>query len=270
VAAVQLRESELLALCDIAERAAREVMAVYAAPTAVMAKPDDSPVTEADLRSDAVIRAGLATAFPGVFVLSEESTSAGPRDHETFFLVDPLDGTKEFIARNGEFTVNIALVHRGVPVAGVVLAPAPGELWYAAQGVGAWKREAGGPRRLRVAAHAPGTPLRVMGSRSHATPALAGWLARLPCPHVFVAAGSSLKFCRIAQGDADIYPRMGPTCQWDTAAGHAVLLEAGGAVVDSAGRPLAYGLDRQVLNGDFVAVGDRAIEFPALDPDCAR
>jgi len=267
---VKLRERELLAMRDIAERAAREVMAVYAAPTAVMTKPDDSPVTAADLRSDAVIRAGLAVAFPGVFVLSEESTSAGSRDHETFFLVDPLDGTKEFIARNGEFTVNIALVHRGTPVAGVVFAPALGELCFAAQGMGAWKREAGAPRRLRVAAHAPGTPLRVMGSRSHAGPALAGWLDRLARPHVFVAAGSSLKFCRIAQGDADIYPRMGPTCQWDTAAGQAVLQEAGGAVVDCDGRPLTYGLDRPLLNGDFVAVGDRAIEFPPLGRDAAR
>ena len=136
--------------------------------------------------------------------------------------------------------------------------------------MGAWKREAGAPRRLRVAAHAPGTPLRVMGSRSHAGPALAGWLDRLARPHVFVAAGSSLKFCRIAQGDADIYPRMGPTCQWDTAAGQAVLQEAGGAVVDCDGRPLTYGLDRPLLNGDFVAVGDRAIEFPPLGRDAAR
>lgn len=261
---MNLQESDLLALRDIAERAAREVMAVYAAPVAVLAKPDDSPVTAADLRSDAAIREGLAAAFPGVYILSEESTSQGPRDHETFFLVDPLDGTKEFIAHNGEFTVNIALVHRGAPVAGVVFAPALGELWFAAQGLGAWKREAGTPRRLRVAAHAPGTPLRVMGSRSHAGPALAGWLSRLTCPHVFVAAGSSLKFCRIAQGDADIYPRMGPTCQWDTAAGQAVLQEAGGAVLDASGRPLLYGLDRPVVNGDFVALGDPTLEFPPL------
>ncbi|WP_407926599.1 3'(2'),5'-bisphosphate nucleotidase CysQ [Caenimonas soli] len=257
-------EPDLAALCRIAELAAHEVMAVYAADIASWNKQDSSPLTNADLRSDAVIREGLNQAFPGVFILSEESISGQPSDRDTFFLVDPLDGTKEFIQRNGEFTVNIALIHRGEPVAGVVLAPALGELFFAARGVGAWMKAAGAVTPIRVARNVPGQPLRVIGSRRHGGEALAAWLARLQCEHCFVAAGSSLKFCRLAQGQADIYPRIGPTCQWDTAAGQAVLQEAGGAVLDQDGRPLAYGLLKPVLNPNFVALGDISLSYPPL------
>jgi 3'(2'), 5'-bisphosphate nucleotidase len=251
-------------LCGIAELAAQEVMAVYAAEIASWSKQDSSPLTHADLRSDSVIRQGLNEAFPGVFVLSEESISNQPLDQDTFFLVDPLDGTKEFIQRNGEFTVNIALVHRGEPVAGVVMAPALGELFFAARGLGAWMKNAGDVAPIHVAGRVPGEPLRVIGSRRHSGEALSAWLARLQCDYRFVAAGSSLKFCRLAQGQADIYPRIGPTSQWDTAAGQAVLEEAGGAVLDPDGRPLAYGLLRPVLNPNFVALADIGLGYPPL------
>ncbi len=237
---------------------------MYAADIASWSKPDTSPLTNADLRSDAVIRQGLSEAFPGVFILSEESISNQPSDQDTFFLVDPLDGTKEFIQRNGEFTVNIALVHRGEPVAGVVLAPALGELFFAARGLGAWMKAAGDVTPIHVAGHVPGEPLRVIGSRRHSGEALSAWLSRLQCDYRFVAAGSSLKFCRLAQGQADIYPRIGPTSQWDTAAGQAVLEEAGGAVLDPCGRPLAYGLLRPVLNPNFVALADIGLGYPPL------
>jgi 3'(2'), 5'-bisphosphate nucleotidase len=260
---VTLGERELRALCEIAQQAAAEVMDVYAAAIRAWAKEDKSPLTEADLRSDAVIRKGLMGLFPGVYILSEESVAGDAGNGETFFLVDPLDGTKEFIARNGEFTVNIALVHGGEPVAGIVLAPALDELFFAARGLGAWKQEAGGPVRLRPAAPAR-APLRVMGSRSHAGDAMAGWLARLGRDYELASVGSSLKFCRIAQGQADIYPRMGPTSQWDTAAGQAVLQEAGGIVLDATGQPLAYGLARPMINPSFVAVGDPKLVFPPL------
>ena len=174
--------------------------------------------------------------------------------------MDPLDGTKEFLKRNGEFTVNIALVWQGVPIAGVVFAPALGELYYAALGLGGWVQIAGSaPQVLQVAVWRPTEPLRVIGSRSHGGIKLAAWLATLSCQHSFVAAGSSLKFCRIAQGRADIYPRFGPTSQWDTAAAHCVLMAAGGAVLDLAGRPLQYGLQRPLLNPEFVAVGDNVV-----------
>jgi 3'(2'), 5'-bisphosphate nucleotidase len=257
-------ERELHAMCRIAERAGAEVMAVYAGDIGAWSKDDSSPLTHADLRSDAAIRQGLQEAFPGVFILSEESRSNGTGEGEAFFLVDPLDGTNEFISRNGEFTVNIAMVNRGEPVAGVVLAPALGELFFAARGVGAWKKDAAGTKPIRVRPRDDGQPLRVIASRSHGAEALPAWLARLPCDYRFVAAGSSLKFCRIAEGEADVYPRLGPTSQWDTAAGQAVLAEAGGVVLDARGQPLAYGLRRPVLNPYFVALAERGLPVPSL------
>ena len=261
---MQLDQPGLETLCGITEAAGREIMAVYAGDFSAWSKADASPLTEADLRADAVIRAGLEQAFPGVFILSEESASAGVADAAEFFLVDPLDGTKEFLKRNDEFTVNIALIQSGRPTAGVVLAPALGQLYFAGEGLGAWKREGTETQGLKTASHRAGRPLRVMGSRSHGGDALAGWLARLPGEHSFVAAGSSLKFCRIAEGQADVYPRHGPTSQWDTAAAQAVLEQAGGAVLDPAGEPLRYGLQRPMLNPHFMAVADAGVRFPAL------
>lgn len=258
-----LTQANLQSLCDIAKAAGREIMDVYGGPFVASAKADDSPLTEADLRADKVIRQGLESAYPRMFILSEESLSADAAGADPFFLVDPLDGTKEFLKRNDEFTVNIALIHRGEPVAGVVLAPALGELYFAARGLGAWKRLGEGEAGpLQVAR--PGKPLRVIGSRSHGGDALSKWLSLLQQQHTFLAAGSSLKFCRIAEGLADVYPRMGPTSQWDTAAGQAVLEVAGGAVLAADGKPLRYGLDRPILNPDFIALANPAMDLPAL------
>ena len=254
-----MTKAELDTLCRIAEAAGQEIMAVYREGGETSLKDDASPLTEADLRADRVIRQGLEQHFPGVFILSEESVSAGKQEAERFFLVDPLDGTKEFLKRNGEFTVNIALIENGEPVAGVVLAPALDELFYAARGLGAWKRDSTGLRPVATARRSPSDPLRVMGSRSHGGDKLNAWLAQLNTEHTFVAAGSSLKFCRIAEGRADIYPRFGPTSQWDTAAAQAVLEVAGGLVADLQGTRLGYGLDRPMLNPEFVAVGDEVL-----------
>jgi len=262
---MKLTQAQLQSLCAIAQAAGREVMAVYGTDFASWEKDDASPLTQADLRADAVIRAGLESAFPGVFILSEESSSLAAGQQQTFFLVDPLDGTREFLKRNDEFTVNIALVHEGEPVAGVVLAPALGELFYAARGLGGWKNSAGTVTALKLAPVDKSKPLRVIGSRSHGGEALQAWLSSLSGEYSFVGAGSSLKFCRLAEGLADIYPRLGPTSQWDTAAAQAVLQEAGGAVLDPQGQPLRYGLDRPVLNPNFVALGDPALAFPPLD-----
>jgi 3'(2'),5'-bisphosphate nucleotidase len=256
---MSLTEPDLDTLCRIAEAAGQEIMAIYQDGCEIWQKNDQSPLTEADLRADRVIRAGLEQHFPGVFILSEESVSAGIQTASRLFLVDPLDGTKEFLKRNDEFTVNIALVENGQPVAGVVLAPALGELFYAVRGLGAWKRDASGVREIATVTPDPTAPLRVMGSRSHGGDKLNAWLANLKNEHTFVAAGSSLKFCRIAEGAADIYPRFGPTSQWDTAAAQAVLEVAGGAMTDLQGTPLRYGLDRPVLNPEFVAVGNMAL-----------
>lgn len=245
--------------CAIAERAGRAILAVYEGAFSTHRKADDSPVTEADLRADALIREALGEAFPGVAVWSEESGDGQPASTETspsgpFFLVDPLDGTKEFVKRNGEFTVNIAWIAAGRAQAGVVHAPALDVTWWGAPGQGAWRRQAGGPAEPVQVPAGPGAgPLRVLASRSHADGRLDDWIGALGRPVDILHAGSSLKFCRIAEGQADLYPRFGPTSQWDTAAGQAVLEGAGGVVTDLDGQPLRYGRDRPVINPDFVA-----------------
>jgi len=251
-------------LCRIAEAAGREAMAVYHSDFAVRQKDDASPLTEADLRADKVIRTELERTFPGMFILSEESSSLAATELDqdttgTFFLVDPLDGTKEFVKRNGEFTVNIALIQQGKPVAGVVLAPALDELFYAAEGLGAWKRTSTCIISLKVAPFGGGRSLHIIGSRSHGSEALNQWLAKLNYEYTFIAAGSALKFCRIAEALADLYPRFGPTSQWDTAAAQCVLEQAGGAVCDFSGASLRYGLDRPILNPYFFAAGDPSL-----------
>jgi 3'(2'),5'-bisphosphate nucleotidase len=259
---------ELAVLCDIALAAGREIMQVYEAGStggmASTSKDDGSPLTEADLRADAVIRARLEREFPGVFILSEESGDRTGRAVPEFFLVDPLDGTKEFLNRNGEFTVNIAFVSQGVPAAGVVFAPALDELYQGAKDAGAFKGMPGQAKAIAVSSWQAGNPLRVMGSRSHGTDAMGRWLEALGRPYEFVAAGSSLKFCRIAEGLADVYPRMGPTSQWDTAAGQAVLEAAGGSVIGANGAPLRYGVDRAILNPYFIAAGRVEFTLPPI------
>ncbi len=251
-----MKPIELSALRDIAEAAGQEIMDVYESGGLVWSKEDESPLTEADLRADRVIRERLERLFPGVFILSEESVSTNAAVEDALFLVDPLDGTREFLKRSDEFTVNIAFVRAGRPVAGVVHAPALGETFFATEGEGAWKGAGGADVRIRTTRHDPQRPLRIIGSRSHGGEQLSAWLGRLTRAHDFVPAGSSLKFCRIAEGAADLYPRFGPTSQWDTAAAQAVLTEAGGLVTDFAGQTLAYGRERPVLNPDFVAAGD--------------
>lgn len=257
--------SVLPPLCELAQQAGQQIMAVYAADFTASTKADHSPLTEADLRADAVIRKGLARLFPGIPVVSEESLpEALPDAGQTYFLVDPLDGTKEFVARTGEFTVNIALVHRGRPVAGVVFAPATGEMFYAAAGAGAFRRDSTSERSIRVRPYTPAEPLRIVGSRSHGGARLAHWVDALPVARTFAPAGSSLKFCRVAEGTADLYPRLGPTCLWDTAAAQCVLEQAGGQVTDLCGQPLRYEPRPGWLNPEFLAFGD-----PACLPLCA-
>lgn len=250
-------------LCTIAREAGRQIRDLQDPRQPYRRKDDDSPLTQADLRSHEVILAGLRAAFPGIPVWSEEGSPLAGAAAE-FFLVDPLDGTKEFVAGSGEYTVNIALVRDGHPVAGVVFVPALDQLYVAARGCGAFRHDAAGEVRLHTGAPGAGQPLRVTGSRSHGGPALQAWLQQLRVAHTFVPAGSSLKFCRIAEGAADVYPRLGPTCQWDTAAGQAVLECAGGVVLDAQGQDLAYGPDRPVLNPHFIALARRELEVPAI------
>lgn len=233
----------------IAIDAGRAIMEVYGADDiGLAAKADASPVTAADLAADAIIRAGLRAAFPDVAVVTEEHAEshagdAGPR----YFLVDPLDGTREFVQRRGDFTVNIALIEHGLPVAGVVYAPAKARLFRSAAGGGAVEEtgildpDAEGPVRAITVARPDNAALRVVASKSHRDAATDAYIARYAVA-AFKGAGSSLKFCLLAAGEADLYPRLGRTMEWDTAAGQAVLMAAGGAVVRADDlRPLTYG-----------------------------
>lgn len=255
---MNLSRAQLDLLCDIAREAGAAIMAFYSGPVPVSHKADESPLTAADLSADAIIRQRLEAAFPGVFILSEESVStreASP--DEPFFLVDPLDGTKEFLHHNDEFTVNIALVS-GHLAAGVVHAPALDITYSAAAGLGAFvQRGTAAVQRIHVSP--PQLPLRMLDSRSHASEQTARWREGLGRACEVSTLGSSLKFCLIAEGKADLYPRFGPTNQWDTAAAQCVLECAGGQVVDPEGAPLRYARNRPMINPFFVAFGDATL-----------
>ncbi len=249
----------------IARDAGAAIMAVHddGDDLAVRAKADDSPVTAADLAAHRCIVAGLAALTPDIPVLSEESAHTVPlaqrRGWSRFWLVDPLDGTREFLKRNGEFTVNIALIDEGVPVFGVIQAPVGGAVWHGVPGQGAFRRD--GDVERAIATRRPATaPLRVAASRSHLDPRTVSLLQRLG-EHETIGLGSSLKFCLLAEGGMDAYPRMGPTSEWDTAAGQAILEAAGGCVLDLRGRPFRYNQRDTVLNGDFIALGDPALPW---------
>lgn len=237
-----MRSSLLEQLVPLARAAGELILEVYATDFAVRGKADGSPLTEADEKAEAVILRGLAQLTPDIPVVAEEAAAAGHvgAAGEVFWLVDPLDGTREFVDRNGEFTVNIALIENGVPVAGVVLAPVTGRLYAGALGAGAFVEDASG-RRVIACARARTDGLVVVSSRSHGDAVLLEHFLAERKVASSVKAGSSLKFCLLAGGDADLYPRFGPTMEWDTAAGHAVLLAAGGHVRDLTGEELRYG-----------------------------
>jgi 3'(2'), 5'-bisphosphate nucleotidase len=251
---------------ELADAAGAEILRVYRSAFSVTFKRDHSPLTEADLGAQRIIAAGLATLAPGIGMLGEESPPEVFRQRRAWsalWLVDPLDGTREFVTRNGEFTVNIALVQDGEPVLGVVSAPAKALLYAAARGAGAFRRDADGSRTpIHVCAQAP-AKLRILGSRSHADAVLDRMLEQLGA-HERISIGSALKFGLVADGSGDLYVRRGATCEWDTAAGQAVVLEAGGCVVDFNGRPLRYNARDSVTNPSFIAYGDRSRDWTAL------
>jgi 3'(2'), 5'-bisphosphate nucleotidase len=238
----------------IVARAGAAIMQVYGLGFTVQRKEDNSPLTLADLESQRIIIEGLTQVTPEVPILAEESAQAPWTERQTWrelWVVDPLDGTREFVKRNGEFTINIALVQEHEPVLGLVAAPALGLLYWGAVGVGAFSRHRDEAEK-RIHVSLPENPLRVVGSRSHATAETARYLARLG-PHVMTGIGSSLKFCLLAEGKADLYPRFGPTSEWDTAAGQALLEAAGGHVTRLDGHRLRYNCRDSVINGDFLA-----------------
>jgi 3'(2'), 5'-bisphosphate nucleotidase len=247
-------------LMPIAAGAGAAIMRIYDSGFTVQRKDDNSPLTAADLESQRVIMEGLKRITPDIPILSEESAAAPWPERQTWrelWVVDPLDGTREFVKRNGEFTVNIALIVEHEPLLGVVAAPAQGMIFWGIAGVGAFSRRHGGEAR-RIQTSPPQQPVRVVGSRSHPSPQTAAYLTRLG-PHAISGVGSSLKFCLLAEGKADLYPRFGATSEWDTAAGQAVLEAAGGHVTRMDGHRMRYNCRESVINGDFVAFSDPSV-----------
>lgn len=251
----------------VAAAAGDAILAVYGSDDfQVVTKADQSPLTAADTAAHHVIVTRLRARTPEIPILSEESDSVPWRERSAwprFWLVDPLDGTKEFIKRNGEFTVNIALVEGGVPRLGVVHIPAQATTYVGVAGQGAYKRVGQGPPVPITTCPAPAR-LRVSVSRSHPSAALDALLARLgPCETI--ALGSALKLCYVAEGKVDFYPRLGPTSEWDTAAAQAVLEAAGGIVTRTDGAPLRYATGESLLNPHFLAIGDPTLLPRILD-----
>ena len=254
-------------LLDTIAEAAREaggaILEIVNAGFDVEHKRDSSPVTEADRAAELIILAALARAAPGIPVIAEEEVAAGriPAHGDTYFLVDPLDGTKEFVRGGDDYTVNIGLIQDGAPSLGVVFSPARGTLHAGLVGECAWLEDANGRRSIRTRER--GELLVAVASKSHFTQNTVDYLEAAVGPCEQFSIGSSLKFCIVAEGQADIYPRLSPTSEWDTAAGHAVLLAAGGRVDGPDGRPLGYG-KRAFLNRGFLATA--GWEAPPIGP----
>ncbi|HMU91017.1 MAG: 3'(2'),5'-bisphosphate nucleotidase CysQ [Pseudomonadales bacterium] len=266
----------LEAVIDIACHAGDAILEIYQRDDhGVTDKADTSPLTAADLAAHHLIVAELARLTPEIPLLSEESggiTTAERRSWQRYWLIDPLDGTKEFINRNGEFTVNIALIEAGCPVLGVVHVPVQQRTYAGAQGLGAQSRQSGQPARtIQVRPLAPRLaaqqPVVVVGSRRHGTEQLEACIERIRAklgPVELTNMGSSLKICLVAAGEADLYPRLGPTCEWDTAAAQAVLEAAGGMLTDPQLQPLRYNQKEELLNPFFYAMGDRGIDWRSV------
>lgn len=256
--------SEIFA--NLCSEAGKEIMEIYESDFSTEAKSDSSPVTEADRVAEAIILAGLAEHFPDIPVLAEESFEAGfrPEVGARFILVDPVDGTKEFIRKNGEFTVNIALIEDRRPVAGCVYAPALGQIFVGSDSALAGRVPPGAPVDLNTlqpirARRRKSDHCTLVMSRSHADQQTLDFADSIGVTER-VSAGSSLKFCLVASGQADVYPRFGPTREWDTAAGHAVLNAAGGAVLMPDGSDMLYAhAETDYLNGPFIAWADPTV-----------
>lgn len=269
----QALADQVVALCH---RAGEAILKVYNRQQGfdVETKDDDSPVTEADLAAHEILVTGLALLLAGVPVLSEESTIPDfsvRQSWDRYWLIDPLDGTKEFISRNGEFTVNVALIEAGIPILGVVHVPVLGTSYVGARELGAVKRQNGKVEAVQVRSIASRQtlqlPVEVVASRRHGTEAVERVLEKVTAALGLVETknmGSSLKFCLVAEGEADLYPRLAPTSEWDTAAAQAVVEAAGGAVVDSSFKLLRYNTKEDMLNPFFYVIGDQSYDWRHL------
>jgi 3'(2'), 5'-bisphosphate nucleotidase len=256
---MQNKTIDLELLGNLAREAGDAILEVYKTDFEVERKADASPLTLADRRSHQIISKGLQAQYPGIPVLSEEGKEvpyASRRAWPLFWLVDPLDGTKEFVKRNGEFSVNIALIEGNAPTVGVIYLPVPDRLYVADIRKGCWEKSPGKSRRLQVDNSPPSDPVRVLKSRSHPSPNLEALLDLLPS-HEPIIRGSALKFCAIAAVEADFYPRFGPTWEWDTAAGQAIVVAAGGVMLTLDGHPFTYNKPN-LVNGPFLAASSLA------------
>lgn len=257
------RKELLDPLCELARKAGERIMAVYQQDFEVDTKDDDSPLTEADRSAHDALVAGLQELTPDVPILSEEGDQtdyATRREWNNYWLIDPLDGTKEFVKKNGEFTVNIALIQGQRPIIGIVHAPALDTTYFAAKGKGAFRTRDGETESIHTRSLDEDTPMTVVVSRSHRGEAVDTLLERLP-EHETTSVGSSLKFCLVAEGRADLYPRFGPTSEWDTAAAQCIVETAGGKVSLVDQQPLPYNSKESLLNPDFLVFGDPAHDW---------
>lgn len=251
-------------VADIAAAAADEILKVYNTSFNIESKDDDSPLTAADLAAHEVIIQGLKTLSPDIPVLSEEAVAAGfdtRRQWSRYWLVDPLDGTREFIKRNGEFTVNIALIEDHEPVMGVVQVPVTGTCYYAVRGRGSYRHSPGEEPVILQTKSTTAGAITVAGSRSHATDRQKRFFTALGDDTRIISAGSSLKFCLVAEGKVDIYPRFGPTSEWDTAAAQCLVAEAGGTVTDMDLKPLQYNRKDSLINPEFLVIADPSFDW---------
>lgn len=257
---MNFKEIDVDQLISIAQKAGDAIMEIYARDFEVEIKEDKSPLTEADKKSNAIILEGLKNLYPDIPFISEETkqTAYEERKHwKRFWLIDPIDGTKEFIKKNGEFTVNIALIERGIPVVGIVHVPAQSKTYYGIKGLGSFKSEGRSEKsEIRNEMHySVKDKVVVVGSRSHLSPETLQFVEDLKAQGKdveFRSSGSSLKLCLVAEGEADVYPRFGPTMEWDTAAAHAVALYAGKNVINyETKQPLVYNKEN-LLNPWFM------------------
>ncbi len=250
-------------LIDLARQAGEAIMDIYGTRFSVQDKPDLSPLTEADLASHRIIVKALERLTPRIPILSEESAAISfetRRHWQRYWLIDPLDGTREFIKRNGEFTVNIALIEDQRPRLGVVYIPVSRVAYYGEQGRKAFRQSSGERAEPIQVRSRHERPVKVAGSRSHAGESLKQFLANLG-DHEILSMGSSLKLCLVAEGKADLYPRLGPTSEWDTAAAQAVVEAAGGRVTDTRMQPLRYNTKESLLNPYFLVFGDSGVDW---------
>jgi len=255
-------------ITELAIEAGNAILTVYATDFDVESKSDESPLTQADLASHNCIVAGLKALTPDIPIISEEDGLPAfdvRSEWSRYWLIDPLDGTKEFVNRNGEFTVNIALIDNNRPILGVVHVPVQEKTYIGCEGRGSELRADGATKAISVGSGSS-QPVRIVGSRSHRGTSLDAFLSRLD-DHDMVAMGSSLKFCTVAEGNADLYPRLGPTSEWDTAAAQAVVEQAGGQVLELDGKPLSYNKKEDILNPWFVVIGPTDHDWLALLAD---